>query len=72
MVMKSFTLPITTADQLLEQIANHFITIHRKEWHNMEASVENSCDFCFKPLKLISDPLIGVEWVCDNRLCTGR
>jgi hypothetical protein len=69
--MKSFTIE-TTAKNLLDDLAKHFLIEDRKEFHKPIAEPENTCDFCFKPLTLISDPLIGVEWVCDNRSCPGR
>lgn len=69
--MKSFTLPITTVGQLLEQIANHFITIRRKEWHNLEAMIE-TCNYCSKPLSKEMDEINGIELVCNNRYCPGR
>jgi hypothetical protein len=69
--MQSFTLPLTRAKNLKFILANFFLQNDRKSFNNLEA-VLNSCDFCGKPLSMIGDNVIGIEWVCENRNCPGR
>lgn len=69
--MNSFTLPITRAHKLTNEISAHFLILDRKAW-NRPIEVENTCNHCGKPLTMISDQLIGIEWVCENRSCPGR
>ncbi len=38
---------------------------------NIEHLIEpdNACDWCDKPLKMVADYAIGVEWHCGNTDC---
>lgn len=49
------------------------LTTDRKRFHRSIDQFDTEvCQHCGKPLTMIADPLIGVEWVCENRLCPGR